>query len=319
MAQTMPIATIETIWRELQTLAAGDCQRRVDATHPHDLYLSFAPPDRVGILALCQTEPADIRPLHALSLEHRRRADLRWSLQIDLLDLRLASVFAAFCSDIVAETRGVASAAALAPAIVERLERWRHLLEPDPAGLGEGRLRGLIAELLVLEHLLSSGEPPHDAVAAWVGPLGSRQDFALSTAQRIEVKAVAPNRSSVEINGLAQLDSDFGPIELLVVTLLATAPQTEGAFTAADLVARLRGRLAGDFAATEEFSLRLARAGWHDHPAHSTYAVRLIRIDSYDVSDDFPTLTRHNVPAGVESATYRISLPAEAKTTWRTE
>lgn len=56
-----------------------------------------------------------------------------------------------------------------------------------PAWCGSGflqphEIKGLIAEMLVLELLIRDGERDvHETVSGWIGPLGADQDFMYST------------------------------------------------------------------------------------------------------------------------------------------
>ena len=110
-------------------------------------------------------------------------------------------MFAALCSDIVTSTCSSIGEEAAALAILTRLDRWRALLEGDRKALTNSALRGLIGELLILEADLLPHLPALDAVGSWTGPLGTAQDFLLPSGRRIEVKAVRPEATTVQING----------------------------------------------------------------------------------------------------------------------
>jgi hypothetical protein len=241
-----PISTIEQIWQALQISAGPARQRRVDATHPLDLYADFEPPDRPGLVAVCGCRPPACRPLRALAVEHGQRTDGRWSLRLSLHEPRLLPVFAALCRDIIALTRSGVDEGRLAAAVLGRLDHWRSLLERDSAGLGEAALRGLIGELLVLEQQVLAALPPREAVAAWTGPRGSAQDFLLPSGTRIEVKTIGRDADTVRVNGLGQLDAGADPLLLAVVRVEATGVSAHHAVTVPMLVTRLRDRISAD-------------------------------------------------------------------------
>lgn len=236
------IPTIEQLWQALRVARGETLQRRVDATHPLDLYVDFEAPSRPGLIAVCANRPAAFRPLRVVTVEHGRRADGRWSLRLSLDEPRLLPVFASLCRDIVSFTRANISEAQLAAAVLGRLDHWRTLLERDTAGLGELALRGLIGELLVLEEDVLSGLAPAEAVTAWTGPLGTAQDFRLPSGRRIEVKAVRRDARTVRINGLDQLDPGADTLVLAVVRIDETGPSAAGAITAPMLVDRVRSK-----------------------------------------------------------------------------
>ncbi|MGI8527247.1 MAG: PD-(D/E)XK motif protein [Pseudolabrys sp.] len=300
---------IEDLWNSLRHETV-DAQRRVDAAHPLDLYADFEQPDRPGLILFCDERPNDVPPLKAIATDRRQRQDGRWSMRIYLEEPRLLPVFAELCRDIVEFTRYNARSALPSGLVLSRIERWRSLMQPQPAGLSGAQLRGLIGELLVLERELLPMLGSDKAVSAWTGPLGTSQDFRLPDGRKLEVKAIDRHADRVQINGLDQLDSGGDPLELVVVRLEDTGIDAEGAVTAARLVEELRARLSQAPAALQTFEMLLRFVGWDDGAeTDSSITVRLERIDRYKVDEGFPRLTAATVPAAVAEAAYKIVLP----------
>ena len=292
-------------------------QRRVTAEHACDLYADFTPPDQVGFVAISTDRPSLPPQMRAIILERGERTDGRFSLRLILEHPALLPVFAALCQDIVTSTTVGVGPDTLAATVLERLQRWRALLERDSAGLPETSLRGLIGELTVLDTRLLPTMTQQDAVHAWRGPLGASQDFLIGDGRRIEVKAVDRDADAVTVNGLAQLDPGPDQLTLAVVRLQSTGPSAEGAITATRLVSRLRKALTADIDAAAMFETALASFGWHEHPSHDELAFRVVSIEAYEVQDSFPRLTLHQVPRGVEEATYIASLREQPFSTWK--
>jgi hypothetical protein len=245
------------------------------------------------------------------------RSDGRWSLRLALHEAPLLPVFAALCRDIVAHTRSGVEPAQLSAVILRRIDRWRNLLARDSGGLAESVLRGLIGELLVLEFKLLPILSERQAVAAWTGPSGSPQDFVLPSGQHLEVKTIARDAGSVQINGLGQLDAGKDPLFLILVRAEVTGPSAPGSVTAPSLVARIRTRLSSDPDALAEFDAVLASFGWHEDPSHETVALRPLAIEEHEVGGQFPRLTGTNVPSGVQDAVYVVSVPTGGTAVWR--
>jgi Putative PD-(D/E)XK family member, (DUF4420) len=306
---------IEEIWDSLRRTGAAS-QRRLDAQHPCDLYADFEPPDQVGLVAICDGRPILPRPMRAIAVEAGLRADGRWSLRLALQQPALAPVFAALCRDVAAATLSGTTAIDLAPTVLARLHRWRALLERDAAGLEESTLRGLIGELAILLSRIIPALGPRAAIEAWKGPLGAAQDFLLPDGARIEVKAVEWDATTARINGLAQLDTGRDPLTLAVVRLQSTSALADGAVTAALLVERTRAAIGGDSDALELFTSRLALVGWHDHPSHGEYAVRIVAVQAHAVVGAVPRLTVSSVPQGVTAVEYDTTLPLTGFQTW---
>jgi|SRR5208337_2842502 len=299
---------IEELWASLRRETV-DAQRRVDAAHPLDLYVDFEHPDRPGLTLFCDERPSDAPQLKAIGIDRRQRQDGRWSLRIFLNEPRLLAVFAELCRDIIEFTRTDARTAQPSGLVLSRIERWRTLMQPQPVGLSHAQLKGLIGELLVLEGELLPMLGPDQAVSAWTGPLGTSQDFRLPDGQKLEVKTLDCHSDRVQINGLDQLDSGDDPLQLVVVRLVDTGIKAEGAVTAARLVEQLRTQMNQAPAALQEFEMLLRFVGWDDPANTDSVAVRLERIDRYEVDEGFPRLTAATVPAAISEATYKIVLP----------
>jgi hypothetical protein len=304
---------IEELWTSLRREIV-EAQRRVDADHPLDLYADFEQPDRPGLVLFCDERPNDAPSLKAIGIDRRQRQDGRWSMRIYLEEPRLLPVFAELCRDIIEFTRHSASSAQPSGAVLSRIERWRSLMQPQPTGLSHAQVRGLLGELLVLERELLPLLGPDEAVSAWTGPLGTSQDFRLPDGRKLEVKALDRQADRVQINGLDQLDSGVDPLQLVVVRLEATGIDAEDAITAARLIERLRAVLSQAPAALQGFEMLLRFVGWDDAADMDTVAVRLERIDRYEVNEGFPRLTTKTIPDGIAEATYKIVLPPAATT-----
>lgn len=300
---------IEELWVLLRREATG-AQRRVDATHPLDLYADFEQPDRPGLILFCNERPDDAPSLQAIGVDRRQRPDGRWSLRVALHEPRLLQVFAELCRDIVEFARSNARSARPSGLVLARIERWRSLMQPQATGLTRSQLRGLIGELWVLEWELLPALSPDEAVSAWIGPLRARQDFRLPDGRKLEVKAIDHHSDRVQINGLDQLDAGGDPLQLLVVKLEDTGVDAPDAVTAARLIARLRTKLNDAPVALQTFETLLRFAGWDDSIDDDSVAVRPKRIEHYDVNADFPHLTGAIVPDGIVDASYEIRLPS---------
>lgn len=288
----------------------------IDADHPQDLYADFAPPDQVGLVAICANRPTLPRPLKSISVEAGQRGDGRWSLRLALHHPALQPVFAALCDDIVEATTVGVDETQLGSAVLARLHRWRTLLERDVAGLDETTLRGLIGELVVLRSRLLPQLGARATAVAWQGPRGAAQDFLLPDGHRIEVKAVNWDAGDVQINGLQQLDPGSDKLTLAVVRMQVTGALALSATNAPRLIARLRELLSDDADALADFNDSLSLVGWHDHPSHDEFAVRILSVEAHAVDAAFPKLTASTVPAGVEEVVYRVILPVTGAESW---
>ncbi|MGF6835761.1 hypothetical protein QF015_003959 [Paenarthrobacter sp. TE4293] len=226
----------------------------------------------------------------ALSLEFKSlefHNELSPFLILQCTDDKLDSQFA-LLSDEVLDAIELEPAQAL-KATLSTLDRWRRLFESDRLGiLGPAQLAGLLAELSVLERLVSAHGPK--ALATWQGPNGNRHDFVLSECS-IEVKATTNhNNMVVTVHGSKQL---LAPENAdLYVHAFQMEPSPEGTSVPekiGDLLALGVGRL--------DLLAKLDGAKYSD--AHSKI-YRSIRFSplmdkTYKVDSAFPRITAETV------------------------
>ena len=291
-------------------------QRRVDADHPCDLYADCDPSGRLGLIAICRHRPASPPPLSAIQVDIGERPDGRWTLRYSLQKPSLQPIFAALCQDIVRATSTLPCEEDCGRVMLERLQRWRTLLERDRAGLNASELLGLIGELATLERRLLPELGPEAAVTAWKGPHGAPHDFLLPDGSRIEVKTIAWQATTVRISSLAQLDTAAGPIRLAAVRVQRVDAGSVSEVNAPQLVARLRSLLSSFISAEVIFEDALAAFGWHEHPAHGEVCIRLLRIESYLVDEHFPRLLAADIPSGITNVAYDARLPLGGHDEW---
>ncbi len=307
---------VEGLWAGLR-LAGAAAQRRVNVDHPCDLYADVDGEGRVGLVAICASRPVQPPVLSAIAVEIGERDDGRFTLRYSLQRLSLLPIFAQFCEDIIrTSARTPADGTGCCTTMLERLKRWRALLERDQAGLSRSELLGLIGELLTLEQRLLPKLGTEAAVKAWRGPFGASHDFLLPDGSRAEVKTIGWQADRVRISSLAQLDLDAGPITLVVVRVQVLADCRYEAITAPILVERLRVAVSASIDAATIFDDALAAFGWHEHPRHHEVGVRIVRVDAHEVNYSFPRLTTSMVPTGVSDVTYDAELPRTGYTDW---
>jgi len=168
-------------------------------------------------------------------------------------------------------------------------------------------IKGLIAEMLVLELLIRGGQLDlHESVSGWIGPLGADQDFVYSD-RAIEVKAVGPGAESVSISSLEQLDCAVS-MHLVLATLRPGTSGEPGAIGLNALAARVEGMIAKSPEALNTFKERLLEARYVEHEFYETVLFEPMSIVGYAVTATFPKLVRDMVPQGIVSASYSIEI-----------
>lgn len=244
----------------------------------------------------------------SLDYFRQQRKDGSWLMVLRLRQNGLETVFGRLCQDLVDAAEGVPDEKALVILFRERLNLWKKLFQHGGSGfLQPHEIKGLIAEMLVLELLLRNGERDiYETVSGWVGPLGADQDFMYAD-QAIEVKAVGSGADSISISSLEQLDCTVA-MHLVLATLRPATPGELGAIGLNALAARVEGMIAESPDALNTFKERLLEARFVEHEFYETVLFEPISIAAYSISDTFPKLISDMVPAGIVSAIYSIEI-----------
>lgn len=282
---------------------------RIDPVLPCDIYAGIDDTGRRVLAIGVRTRPPALT-LESSTLEcfRQQRANRTWLLALRLSDAGLRVVFGRLCQDLVEAARLMETEAELLELFVARLRLWQMLFIGGSDGtLPSHQVRGLIAELLVLERLVQlDGKDAIAAISAWVGPHGSDQDFVFP-ASAIEVKALSVGRSSVAISSLKQLDCQV-PLTLAIITLEPAAMDSDGALNLNSLVARVEGQIASNSKALRSFRDRVLEAGYVCHDRYDEECFIPVQSRFFDVTADFPKLTSATVNAAIRCATYEINI-----------
>lgn len=317
-------SVLEDRWRRLAP--PGDITLSGTPAAPGSMPKSYLAVDRAGsrhllIPAAPNTSVGPRRPARGLEVQVRdlavADAPTRTWIDLQCSDAGGHAAFNALSQDVLAAV--AETVADTGDTVRQVLTRWRWFWTADSSKLIEGGALGLLGELWFLTHWLG---PPVTVplLQRWYGPTRTRHDY-ISPAASIEVKTTAtrpPGGPSHHIASLEQLeDPETGQLYLFSLQL---SPDHLATTSLTALVDDLLTQLANDPEALDLAAERLAAAGWT--PAHRDQHQRTYRVlaeELYEVSADFPRLTRSNfpdgLPQGVDNVSYTLALAACK--TWR--
>ncbi|ABF43268.1 hypothetical protein Acid345_4268 [Candidatus Koribacter versatilis Ellin345] len=297
---------LDSLWTELQVKPERPIFRRIDEVHPLNFYVGLDFGDERSLMLISETEPPNPPRFQALDVVRSLRGDGKWVVAIRLKRQDLIGPFARLCNDLTESTRSTRPQDGPV-AVISHLARWKRLMELGRAGLSESEARGLIGELLFLESVAIPHFGAATAIQGWTGPSDAAQDFRLPGVV-IEVKTCEFGSNSVLISSLDQLEKVGNRLVLVVTALSVSAENDRLALSLPKLVDRIQGLIAGDTAALEALVSRLQAAGFTDRDRDAPSFYRPEKTMAFDVTKDFPRLTRSDVPSGVLDAKYVLDL-----------
>ena len=285
--------------------------RRVDTSIPWDFFWAKGSDLRPRlILRHHEAAQMGLPQLRGLHIQEVSDGAVGQILDIVLTEPAGLEVFHHLCLDIVGASRSATTEESAVSMAIQRTWLWHRMLRGAPSGkLSEEEQKGLIGELLMLEHLFDS-VPRSRAVLSWRGPSGAPKDFEIGEVS-IECKARRGAATPyVTISSEDQLDSLGAPDLFLFVADLTSASEDQG-FSVSDLALRI-GQLVADVdqAASDLFGGALISAGLlpeHDYSA-DRWTVQGER--SYRVDSGFPRIAASELPLGIERVHYQVDLNA---------
>lgn len=230
------------------------------------------------------------------------------SLLMVLDDAQYSNEFNALISEVVDSANEGAAPADAVLLVIETVRRWQRFLEVvKPDGLSFEAQIGLAGELMVIRDFLVPSIGSGQAIRAWKGPLQDSKDIQ-SNNSAVEIKTtIQAVPQTIRISSELQLD-DSGLNKLFLVLNSIELTHDAGE-SLPELVDDLSG-MAAEVGASQYLGQMLFEAGYHDIHAHmylsSHYLPRT--ITGFQVTPGFPRLIEDQLPEGVGSLNYSISL-----------
>ena len=217
-----------------------------------------------------------------------------------------SALFAALVETLLTSSAEASEEDALAR-LLAAFEDFKLLLASRRGRLSENAVRGLFAELVLIEQLLDSGLSNHEAMLAWHGPFGAAKDFVLSDNRSIEVKSIRRLLHRVRITSVDQLDPRGDDLTLAVLVLDQRVDG--GGESIIGRIRRLRNRLDGDLIAQPLFEDALAALDLDEtDDYYASWRFDVGEWSAFEVRDGFPRIRLEEILPGVLDVTFRLDV-----------
>jgi hypothetical protein len=296
-----------TLWDDIPTPAFGSVWRSRGGSDRHRVLVGRNDLGQPLLMLELHKDHPDVARLlpemTGMVADYQRFSESdRFGVVLTLRDFSEVDLFGVLCEDLGLAIKDASDERQALLAFLARLKRWQRLLARGGGRrLTADQIRGIFAELVMLEKLIAQGREIKHLLDCWKGPLGGAQDFVF-VGQAIEVKASA-NGQRVRISSEYQLEVQGRPLTLVVVHLVAA----EGgeAFSLNAMVDRVGSLMANHKGQFEDL---LASAGYLSRPEYDTPTFRVVATNAFAVTQGFPTLTRQSLPAAIDNVEYDLDL-----------
>lgn len=237
-------------------------------------------------------------------------AENKIELYIYLLDNDLKDIFSLFIQNILEETEKCITESEAIKTTLNVVSKWKKLFDKiNFNGLSLEQQKGLIGELLFLNTLLDNEKTIANAVNSWTGAEQDFQakDFNLGSVG-VEVKFTASKQPRIKVSNERQLDDEN--LSELFLILYSTEAVKDNGISLNSIVEQTRQKIS-----TEEergiFNAKLQLNGYFDEDKeHYGRMYSLKRTFVFNVSSDFPKITKGQLPLGIYDTSYSIEISA---------
>lgn len=300
---------LDNPWKYIKSPCYPDARR---------LYLSderfwVSMDDTNQILFFVQDKGADkVKPLENLngldvSIEPYSGGEYRLICRLTSDDQELVDKFSTVAKDIAFHCSDY-SGIQLFLKTQERIKSWANFLKPSRTGLSPSEFVGLFGELYMLAEHFMSVVSPEEAVRAWIGPEGKKQDFTFNNVA-VEVKtSLSGDNQAIKISSLDQLDRITNKLYLARI-VMSPSGNTEG-INLNSLYETCLQAVKHNISAESLFLQRVSPlySKANDSQINDFYSI--VNSTVFDVVDEFPRLTRSNVDLAITNSSYEISMGA---------
>jgi len=234
---------------------------------------------------------------------------LKTRVCLELSSAQYRDVFHALCEDICKVLAEAVDGRDAVRGLHLRLYRWQEFLKKNrPDGLSPEEQTGLFGELMVLHNIFLEHLQPVQGITGWRGCKKAHQDFQYPDFA-LEVKttrAITPGQ--VQISNLQQLDEEG--IKHMILTIVWVHQNESAGATLPDIIDTVRESLPNP--AIGYFNEGLIEVGYLDvhRDLYIKQRYQVKEIMHFEVRDDFPRITRDQVPDGVKNVKYQVSFDA---------
>lgn len=188
-----------------------------------------------------------------------------------------------------------------------RWRLWGKLFSSDILLLSSKSIQGLLAELFFINDHLSKLYTVDECILSWGGSDYYRKDFEIFN-EWYEIKSITTGNDSLYISSLEQLESKYEGY-IVICSVSKTTQTNINGINLNKLVQTVSNRIEAD-AVYEIFIKKLENLDYAYNDAYNESNYVIDSVDYFLINDDFPKLTKNNVPVEITRCDYEINIPS---------
>jgi hypothetical protein len=279
--------------------------RRIDANHTADWYLGLDENGHNAIRLVGYFSPQKIIDTSAIQIQHFSNEN-KITFQLSLINGDFRDIFINLCSDLINLTVSKNTIEAYDMSLI-RIESWKSMFQSAPKQImSYSEMLGLIGELLFLKNYCFKNFTIEESLRSWSGFEKTKKDFSINNEWH-EIKTTSSTNGTVKISSLEQLESVDQDNGYLVILHLERMSGAYGGITLNELINEI-GNEIGNNEGFRIFQSKLDLTGYQFHEKYDDYRFSIISFKKYIVNNEFPKLTKSQLPFGIVAASYDIDV-----------
>ncbi len=300
-------------WYDIQTPQKGYNIQRIDPNHPHGYFWAKDSEGSYLLFLELTKELTDFLDNKLVDLQGVK-ADITWHpstsqyfFSLKLQNKEDADIFYRLCFDLIDRTADVHVLKVALEIINNRLKRWKAFLRGKKKNiLTPQEVRGLFAELILLQKGLLGTQEQLAVIEGWQGPLGEPQDFVFGDFA-VEVKSITgTQKNRVKISSEHQLFTHLDKL-YLHVTYLSEFHDCKNGLSLNQQVEAVRDAIS-DPDHLDVLEARLLKTGYLELKDYDSPSFTVSRCKSFLVTEAFPRIVPGDLKDGVSCVTYDLDL-----------
>jgi len=195
--------------------------------------------------------------------------------------------------------------------LVAAIDEFRRFFQRKPGRLREEQIRGLVAELTFIAHLLEvHSEQARDIFYSWGGPFDALHDFTFSDGRAVEVKSAHRPASEIRVSSNDQLTTTEDGLDLIVLPLEKVSAISVADVSFVELVKRVGSAAMSSGATVAELWENALVALGLDIDDEYYDQWKFIYGDwlRFDVNTSFPKIDNKHIPQGIVKISYGLRI-----------
>ncbi len=296
------------LFKNLKTTKPNELSRISGVNSSIGVFYGYHSGMNYRLAFMSSVEPPQLHSTASIRIfQWNESENIYWTC-FDLIDSSAKTIFYKFGNDLIESVNANGNENVSLMAMKNRFFIWKKMFKSLKSQMSDESYKGLFGELYFIQERLILDYGVDETIKMWSGAESTNKDFSTGT-NWFEVKTISSSRNAVAISSMEQLESDNDGKLVVVKTEKMSNQYDDGKCTVRQLINLIMNQIDDD-SIKDMFVDKLVLYGFDEETTQNT-TYKVVKINSYRVSGDFPRVTRNKIPYNaITKLSYELSLSA---------